>query len=459
MLTAFLLMDSDNVSVDLFGEPAYVLLQKPPFQWFHTYEIHSALFMQAGIAFLQEFSMPRRPSSDDKRQPKGVGSVFQRSDGRWIAQVTLENGKQKQYYAKNEKEANVQLRKALDEVERGSLLTEKDQTLKEYLEHWLEHVKRPSLKVGSYLRYRDLLDQHILPALGHLPLRKLKPEHLEAFYAKLQAEGRVDGQGGLSAKTVRLVHGVLYQSLEAAVRRRRIAYNVCRDITLPRVERQEILTLTAEEAQRLLATAKGHRLEALLTLALTTGMRRGELLALQWKDIDWKGGSLQVRRSVNRYAGQGFKVSEPKTKQSRRKIALPVFVLEMLKDHRKRQLEDRLQAGSTWQDHGLVFSNAYGNYLNPSHLGTDFQKLLKKAKLPMVRFHDLRHTAASLLLKMNVSPKMVQEILGHSNIEMTLGTYSHVLPGMHEEAMGKMDELFKHPDDGGPQEEKEKEAE
>ncbi|HZU66233.1 MAG TPA: site-specific integrase [Ktedonobacteraceae bacterium] len=404
--------------------------------------------------------MPRRISSDDtnKRQPKGVGSVFQRSDGSWIAQITLENGKQKQYRAKTEKDANVKLRKALDELERGSLLTEKDQTLREYLEHWLENVKRPSLKVGSYLRYRDLVDKQILPALGHYPLRKLKPEHLEAFYARLQVNGRSDGQRGLAAKTVRLVHGVLYQSLEAAVRRRRIPYNVCRDVTLPRVERQEMLTLSADEAQRLLATAKGHRLEALLTLALTTGMRRGELLALQWKDIDWKNGSLQVRRSVNRYAGQGFKVSEPKTKQSRRKITLPSFVLEVLKEHRTRQLEERLQVGSRWKDLGLVFSNAYGSYLNPSHLGTDFHKLLKKAKLPMVRFHDLRHTAASLLLKMNVSPKMVQEILGHSDIEMTLGIYSHVLPGMHEEAMEKMDQLFKNPDDQNPEDEEEREA-
>ena len=394
--------------------------------------------------------MPRRSSHQDStigRHPKGEGSVFKRSDGRWIAQITLEDGRQKQYYAKSEKDANVKLRKALDELERGSLITEKDQTLKEYLEHWLEHVKRPSIKIGSYLRYRDLLDLYILPALGHLPLRKLKPEHLEAFYSRLQKEGRADGNGGLSAKTVRLVHGILYQSLEAAVKRRRIAYNVCHDVTLPRIERKEMLTLTAEEAQQLLATAKGHRLEALLTLALTTGMRRGELLALQWKDIDWKDGSLQIRRSVSRYAGQGFKVSEPKTKQSRRKIVLPAFVLEALKEHRTRQLEECLQAGPAWENHGLVFANNYGNFLNPSHLGIDFHKLLNKAKLPLVRFHDLRHTAASLLLKMKVSPKMVQEILGHSHIEMTLGIYSHVLPGIHEEAMEKMDQLFKNPID------------
>ena len=334
------------------------------------------------------------------------------------------------------------MRKALDELERGSLLSEKDLTLNQYLEHWLENVKRPSIKIGSYLRYRDLLDLYILPELGHLRLRKLKLDHLEALYARLQTEGRADGKGGLSAKTVRLVHGLLYQSLEAAVKRRRIMYNVCRDVSLPRIERKEMLTLTTEQAQQLLVTAIGHRLEALLILALTTGMRRGEILALQWKDIDWSDGSLQVRRSVNRYVGQGFKVSEPKTKQSRRKIALPVFVLEALKEHRTRQLEERLQAGPSWEDHDLVFSNVYGNFLNPSHLGTDFHKLLKKAKLPIIRFHDLRHTAASLLLKMNVSPKMVQEILGHSDIEMTLGIYSHVLPGMHEEAMEKMDQLF-----------------
>jgi integrase len=312
--------------------------------------------------------------------------------------------------------------------------------------------------MGSYLRYRDLLDRYILPALGHLPLRKLKPEHLEAFYSRLQKEGRADGNGGLSAKTVRLVHGILYQSLEAAVKRRRIPYNVCRDVTLPHVERKEMLTLTAEEAQRLLAAAKGHRLEALLTLALTTGMRRGELLALQWKDIDWEGRSLQVRRSVNRYAGQDFKVSEPKSKQSRRKIALPVLVLEVLAEHRTRQIEERLQAGPTWEDHGLLFSNAYGNYLNPSHLGTDFHKLLKKAKLPMVRFHDLRHTLASLLFRMKISPKMVQEILGHSDIAITLGVYSHVLPGMHEEAMAKMDHLFKNPNSKDQDGDEEKEA-
>ena len=400
-------------------------------------------------------SMPRRSSDDDakKRHPKGVGSVFQRSDGRWIAQITLEDGKQKQFYAKSEKEANVKLRKAQDELERGSLITEKDQTLRQYLEHWLEQVKRPSLKVGSYIRYRGLLDQHILPALGHLQLQKLKPEHLERLYAKLQKEK------GLSPKSIRLVHGILHQALEIAVKRRRIAHNACKDVTLPRVERQELHALSAEQALKLLETAKGHRLEALLTVALTTGMRRGELLALQWKDLDWKEGSLQIRRTVNRYTGYGFKISEPKTAKSRRKIVLPAFVLNVLKEHRTRQLEARLQAGSAWEERDLVFANINGNFLNPSHLGGDLHALLKQARLPLIRFHDLRHTAASLLLLMGVNPKVVQELLGHSHINMTLGTYSHVLPGMHKEAMEKMDHLFKNPHDDDPEEDKEMKAE
>ena len=184
-----------------------------------------------------------------------------------------------------------------------------------------------------------------------------------------------------------------------------------------------------------------------MTLALTTGMRRGELLALQWKDINWKDGSLHIRRTVNRYSGQGFVVSEPKTAKSRRKIMLPGFVLDLLREHRAHQLATRLKAGSAWQDHDLVFCNGIGNFSHPNHLGVDFQRLLKQAGLPHIRFHDLRHSAATILLTMGVNAKVVQELLGHSHINMTLGTYSHVLPGMHKEAMEKMNELFRKPVD------------
>lgn len=388
--------------------------------------------------------MPRQSANDDakKRHPKGIGSVFQRSDGYWIAQMTLENGWQKQFSAKSEKEANAALRKALDDLERGSLITETDQLLRHYLEDWLEHVKRPSIKRSRYLRYRDLLDQQILPALGHLTLQKLKPEHLEGFYARKLKEG-------LSAATIHLIHGVVHQAVEKAVSRQLLAYNVCDDATLPRITRHERQVLNEEQVHKLLEVARGHRFEVLMTLALATGMSRGELLALQWKDIDWNDGSLDIRHSVNWYSGQGFVVSEPK---SRRKIMLPGCVLDLLRQQCAHQRETRLKAGSAWQDHDVVFCNGTGNFSHPTHLGVDFQRFLKQAGLPHIRFHNLRNSTATLLLAMGVNPAVIQELLGHSHIPLTLGTSPHVLPEMLKEAMEKMNELFRRPEDDGHEE-------
>jgi integrase len=204
----------------------------------------------------------------------------------------------------------------------------------------------------------------------------------------------------------------------------------------------------------LLETARGHRLEALLTLALTTGMRRGEMLALRWQDINWSDSSLQVQRTVNRYGrGHGYVVSEPKTTKGRRRITLPAFVLDMLKQHKAHQLEARLKAGPAWQDQGLVFCNDVGGFLRPNGVGKQFQRLVKAAGLPHMRFHDLRHSAATILLAMRVNPKVIQELLGHSQIRITLDIYSHALPDMQEEAMQKMDDLF------GPAEDKEDKGE
>ena len=189
--------------------------------------------------------------------------------------------------------------------------------------------------------------------------------------------------------------------------------------------------------------ARGHRLEALLTLALTTGMRRGELLALRWQDINFDTKSLHIVRTLSRLVGYGFIETEPKTSKSRRKIILPGLVLDLLKQHRAHQLEERLKAGAQWHDHDLVFSNTHGGFLIADRLREMLQQLLKEAGLPYIRFHDLRHSAATLLLGMGVHPKVVQELLGHSAISMTMDTYSHVLPSMHQQAMEKMDERFR----------------
>jgi integrase len=211
----------------------------------------------------------------------------------------------------------------------------------------------------------------------------------------------------------------------------------------PRVPKREMQVFTEKQAQYFLESAKSDPLEALYVLALTTGMRQGELLALQWKDIDFAGGALQVRRKIARITGKGFVVSEPKTAKSRRKIPLAPRTLEVLKRHRASQNAQRLALGDAWEDQGWLFANAVGKPLDVGNLiRRSFQPLLKKANLPPIRFHDLRHSCATLLLVMGVHPKVIQERLGHSQIAVTLDTYSHVLPSLQEDAAQRLDALL-----------------
>ncbi len=373
------------------------------------------------------------------RRKHDEGSVFQRKDGRWVAQVRLENGQKKQRYFRpdQEKEARRALRKMLNEKEKGALATGPQQTLKAYLEQWLEQkYKLSAIRIGTYVTYRGILRNHIAPVLGHIPLQKLTPQHVQAFYTKKLDEG-------LSAGTVKCMHAILHGALEQAVRWDLVGRNVCDLVTSPTLERHEMQPLTPEQALHLLQVVRGRRLEALLTVALTTGMRRGELLGLHWKDIDFTEGCIYVRRSVRNVGKLGMIASEPKTKSSRRKIKVPPFVVEVLRKHQEQLPAMRERAGSKWKEQDVVFSNKFGGYMYTSVLSNNFKRLLERAGLPNIRFHDLRHTTASLLAKLKVHPKIVQEVLGHSNISMTLDIYSHMFPSEHEEAMDKMNDLFK----------------
>ena len=207
----------------------------------------------------------------------------------------------------------------------------------------------------------------------------------------------------------------------------------------PRNAHSEIQPLTAEQSRRPLKAAGGDRLGALYVLALTTGMRQGELLALPWRDVDLAQGKIQVRGTLQR---NGV-VAEPKTGKGRRQITLPAFVADALKRHRVRQNEERPAAGPAWTDRGLVFTNNVGGHLDANNLRhRAFPKLLDRAGVPRIRFHDLRHSAATLLLGLGTNPKVVQELLGHSQISVTLDTYSHVLPNMQRDAMAEMDRLL-----------------
>jgi integrase len=239
------------------------------------------------------------------------------------------------------------------------------------------------------------------------------------------------------------IHGVLHEALENAVKWNLLSRNVSSLAAVPKKTRYEVHPLSASDAQKLIQAVRGSQIEALLIIAITTGMRRGELLALRWDDIDLEQGVLHVRRTMNRIAGYGYVENEPKTKTSHRRVMLPHVAVEALKKHRVMLDQAKQQAGTKWTEKGLVFPNSKGNFLSPDRLLIWFQQALIQAGLPHMRFHDLRHSAATILLTMGVHPKVVQELLGHSTIAMTMDTYSHLLPSMQRDAMNGMDELFK----------------
>ncbi len=222
----------------------------------------------------------------------------------------------------------------------------------------------------------------------------------------------------------------------------------CDLVTPPRIVSREAVPLTLEQAQTLLRSVREHRLEVLLAMAVVTGMRRGELLALRWSNIDLEHKTLLVLHTVDYIPKYGYVETEPKTAASRRLISLPSFLIDMLKQHRVQQLKQQQKQGDSWENRDLVFPDLHGGYFNPNYLLIMFKKLLKEAGLPHMHFHDLRHSAATILLSMGVNMKIIQELLGHSDIAITLGKYSHLLPTMQKEVAEKWDDEFRNDGEG-----------
>jgi integrase len=368
------------------------------------------------------------------RRGHGEGSITQRKDGRWMAALTLDNHKRKYFYGKTRKEVQDKLNHALYEQKQATLATGPQQTLGPYLDRWLEQVVKLTKRPNTYNGYRSVVNAHLKPSLGHIKLQKLTVEQLQAFYAQKQET--------LKPKTLAYIHAALSNALSNAVKWGLVGRNVASLVSLPHIERYEGQVLTVEQARKLLETAQGSRLDVLLLVALTTGMRRGELLALRWSDLDIKAGVLQVRRNVTRMTGVGYVERETKTKASRRKIILTPVVLEALKVHEEKQQQDRAKVGDRWLGLGLIFCTGNGNFLSGDWVWTAFKRLLKKAGLPDVRFHDLRHSVATLLLAAKVDLKVVSELLGHSSVAITADIYAHVLPEQQQEVVKKMNDLF-----------------
>ena len=276
--------------------------------------------------------------------------------------------------------------------------------------------------------------QHILPALGKYKLKDLRPDRIQAFYNwKLEQ--------GASQRTVVMIHNVLHHALRRALQLGLVTRNSADAVIKPKLKRTEMKVLDEIQVRSLLMAAKGSRMEAFLQLAITTGMREGELIGLKWADLDWTGRKIHIQRQVQRIKKQGLVFSSPKTAKSRRVVAIGAATIEKLREQLERQQLERMFASTKWVENDLIFANRIGKPMEPANVLKLFKELLVKANLPDIRFHDLRHTAATLMLLQEVHPKIVQERLGHSDISLTLNTYSHVLPSMQEDAAEKMDKL------------------
>lgn len=344
-------------------------------------------------------------------------------------------GKRKQIKKtfRTQKEARDWRTKTLHELRVGVYIEDSIATLQEYLMEWLKAVE-PNVRVSTADRYRRIVMNNLVPDLGAIPLGKLTPIHVQQFHSRCQASG-------LSNSTIALYHGVLHKALEQAVKWQMLGRNVCHAVESPKRVSPEMKTWDLSQVRWFLDATSFDTLAALWRLAVSTGMRRGELLALRWGDVDVDRGELSVRRTITR--GQnGLTTGEPKTAKGKRSISLPASCVTALKKHRISQTRVRLNLGPVWQDNDLVFERGNGDVLHPNIVSSRFRKLCEQTELPKIRFHDLRHTAATLMLANGEHPKIVQERLGHSDISMTLNLYSHVLPSMQRDAADRIEAML-----------------
>jgi integrase len=372
-----------------------------------------------------------------KKRGNGEGSIYRRKDGRWVGQYTVYTATGPKYrylYGKTRAVVAEKLTKAMADRNGGLIFDVGNLTVGEYLDSWLSDSVRGTVRPSTFERHEGIIRLHIKPSLGRVGLKKLTPAHVRGLHReKLDA--------GLAPATVRKIHSTLHKALSQAVSDGIVPRNAA-DVKAPRPTPEEMQPLSEAEARAFLDTARGDRFEPLYMLAISTGLRRGELLGLRWKDVDLERGTLRVGRALVREAGRHV-LGETKTRRGRRQINLTPRAVSTLKAHCKKQLEEKIKLTGLHRDPGLIFATRVGTPINPENLvNRSFKPLLERASLPEIRFHDLRHTCATLLLGRGVHPKLVQELLGHATIAMTLDTYSHYMPSMGDQAAGAMEDAL-----------------
>ncbi|WP_018504441.1 tyrosine-type recombinase/integrase [Parafrankia discariae] len=395
------------------------------------------------------------------RRGAGEGAIYKDASGRWRATVDLgwKAGKRQRKYLSGKTRAEVaeKLRSLRREQEDGVAIVTgaKPLTMEQWLTFWLDTIAARKVRPSTLATYRGYVRNRIVPALGAVRLDRLTPEHLEAFYRRCETEG-------LAAASVLQMHRIVSRALKVAHRRGRVARNVATLVDPPSVDREEVRPLTASDARAVLDTAKGQRNAARWSVALALGLRQGEALGLPWDavDLDATPATLTVRQALQRRpwehgcadpktcgtarrcphrTGGGLVIVRPKSRAGRRTIVIPPNLAVSLRAHRATQRAECGAAGGEWvNEHDLVFVQPNGRPLDPRADHRAWQDLLSQAGVRAARLHDARHTMASLLLAQGVHPRVVMEIMGHSQISLTLGTYSHVAPELSTDAADRM---------------------
>ena len=371
-----------------------------------------------------------------KRRGHHEGTFRVRPNGTHECRFTLPDGRRMSVYGKSRAEVREKMKGALGKAERGIDLRAEKQTVATFLRGWLEDVARPKLRPSTLQTYRSYVERHIVPALGPMPLGQLSARDVQAFLNDRSA-------AGLSPRTVQQIRAILRSALSQAEAWGWVDRNVARHAKPPRIVRSEARALSAAQARALVAHTGQDRLGPLFAVALHTGLRQGELLGLRWPDLDLDARTLAVRQAaqkvdrVRRERGETtarWEFVEPKSVNSRRTVKLPPAAVAALREQRERVRRMRREAGDAWEEWGLVFPSAVGTPLDGSNVTHHLKRCLAAAGLPVVCFHALRHTTATLLLEQGVPARVVMEQLGHSQISLTLGTYSHVAPALLDDA-------------------------
>ena len=365
-----------------------------------------------------------------KRRGNQEGTIYQKKNGRWQAQVLIEGRRFSKSFSVR-KECAAWIREISDQKDLGLTSDSFGMTFAEFWEKWLS-IAKPRLRINTWLLYKGNGESHLLPALGDKSILQIKPMDIQSLIAaKLKA--------GLGVRTVQVMHAVLRNALGYAERQGAIPSNPAKRVDRPQLAKKEMEILTDDQIRSLLIVAGDKEIAVLLQVAITTGMRRGELLGLRWSDIDWATATVRVRRQLQRIPNEGLVFSEPKSKSGIRTVQLGSFTLKRLMQHKDHQ-DQMFAAGENKEN--LIFPSSDGTPKEPRVLVTQFKALLVKAGInPKVRIHDLRHTAASLMLMSGMELIRIARQLGHSKPSITLDVYGHLIPGLENDAAERLDEF------------------